>query len=290
VSNKQNQPMAKKKIPIEKQEVVLTKPKDVFEKELNDRIEIGKEMIGREIKRIEELETLENDYVNWNDFNIELLKWAFSDSENQYGYKYSKLNGAVGFMDALRNVDTSHPAYKLKMAKEKLQNSVSYLERLVNKLPLLPTSDRIEKFQTTTRDFTNVGFIVHGHNDALKLEVARFLENDLKKGAIILHEQASQGRTVIEKFENYSDVDFAIALWTNDDLGKVKDGTDLLPRARQNVIFETGFFIGKIGRKNVIILHESGIEIPSDYSGVVYVAIEGNWKDTLRKEINAIYN
>jgi len=282
--------MAKKKVIVQKQEVVLTKPKDVFEKELKERIELGQEMIGREIKRTDELDTLENDYINWNDFNIELLKWAFSDSDNQYGYKYSKLNGAVGFMDAMRRVDTSHPAYKLKIAKEKVQNSTSYLERLVNKLPLLPTSDKIEKFQTSERNFTNVGFIVHGHNDTLKLEVARFLENDLSKRESVLHEQPSQGKTVIEKFENYSNVDFAIALWTNDDLGKVKNGADLLPRARQNVIFETGFFIGKIGRGNVIILHENGIEIPSDYSGVVYVAIEGNWKDTLRKEINAIYS
>lgn len=282
--------MAKKKIPVEKQEIVLTKPKDVFGKELKERIELGKEMFHREIKRIDELDSLQKEYIDWNDFNIELLKWAFSDSENQYGYKYSKLNEMAGFMDSMKRIDRSQPAYKLKLARGKIENSMNYLERLVNKLPLLPTSDKIEKFQTSERDFTNVGFIVHGHNDILKLEVARFLEKDLSKSAIILHEQASQGRTVIEKFENYSDVDFAIALWTNDDLGKVKDSQDLMPRARQNVIFETGFFIGKIGRENVIILHESGIEIPSDYSGVVYVAMEGNWKDTLRKEIVAIYN
>jgi predicted nucleotide-binding protein len=282
--------MAKKKVPVEKPVVVLTKPKDVFEKELNDRIELGKEMFNREIKTTDELDVLNKDYTNWNDFNIELIKWAFSDSDNQYGYKYSKLNGMVGFMDSMRRVDTSRPAYKLKIAKERIENSTNYMERLVAKLPLLPTSDKIKKIQTAERDFTNVGFIVHGHNDTLKLEVARFLEKDLNKGAIILHEEASQGRTVVEKFENYSDVDFAIALWTNDDLGKAKDNQDLMPRARQNVIFETGFFLGKIGRENVIILHESGIEIPSDYSGVVYVAIEGNWKDTLRKEIEAIYN
>lgn len=132
--------------------------------------------------------------------------------------------------------------------------------------------------------FYNRGFVVHGHNDTKKLEVARFIENDLKRKAIILHEQVNKGRTIIEKFEDYSIVDFAVALWTADDDGKNKNETDLKNRARQNIIFETGFFIGKLGRQNVIVLHEDGVEIPSDYNGVIFIQLADNWKDNLRHQ------
>jgi predicted nucleotide-binding protein len=136
----------------------------------------------------------------------------------------------------------------------------------------------------------NLGFLIHGHNQELKLEVARFLENDLKRKVIILHEQPSKGKTIIEKFESYSDVDFAVALWTADDIGNKKINDGLNKRARQNVVFETGFFIGKIGRENVIILYEDGVEFPSDYSGVIFIPLIGNWKDELRKEIDSIFS
>ncbi|NVK84919.1 MAG: nucleotide-binding protein [Cytophagia bacterium] len=137
---------------------------------------------------------------------------------------------------------------------------------------------------------TNKGFVIHGHNESVKLEVARFIEKYVKKEAIILHEQPNKGKTVIEKFESNSEVDFAVALWTADDQGKATKDEKLLNRARQNVIFETGYFIGKLGRERVIILYEDGVEKPSDYNGVVYISLSGNWKHELQTEIESIYN
>lgn len=84
-------------------------------------------------------------------------------------------------------------------------------------------------------------------------------------------------------------MDFAVALWTADDDGKGKKESNLEDRARQNVIFETGFFIGALGRKNVVVLYENGVEIPSDYSGVIFIRLADNWKDDLRREVDAIY-
>lgn len=129
-------------------------------------------------------------------------------------------------------------------------------------------------------------FIVHGHDSALKESVARIVE---KQGieAIILSEQANQGNTIIEKFEQYSDVSGAICLFTADDLAKAKSGDTMQPRARQNVVFEAGYFMGKLGRKNVVILADQGIEIPSDLSGVVYTDTR-NWQFELLKELNAM--
>jgi len=133
-------------------------------------------------------------------------------------------------------------------------------------------------------------FLVHGHDDATLHETARFLEK-LDQEVIILREQPNQGRTIIEKFEDYADVGFAIVLLTSDDKGgPISAGVESqLPRARQNVIFEFGYFIGRLGRNRVCALYRQGVEIPSDYSGVLYQALDANggWRLQLAKEIRA---
>lgn len=85
-------------------------------------------------------------------------------------------------------------------------------------------------------------FLVHGHDNELKETVARFLEK-IGLIPIILHEQASKGQTIIEKFEEHSNVSYAIVLMTPDDVGNLKSNKGKLnQRARQNVIFELGYF------------------------------------------------
>ena len=129
-------------------------------------------------------------------------------------------------------------------------------------------------------------FVVHGHDGELKQAVARIIE---KQGieAIILSEQANKGRTIIEKFEDYSDVGGAICLFTADDYGRAKaDKTDNT-RARQNVVLETGYFMGKLGRDHVVLLADKGIEMPSDMQGIVYTD-RNNWQFDVLKELKAI--
>ena len=129
-------------------------------------------------------------------------------------------------------------------------------------------------------------FIVHGHDGELKQSVARIIE---KQGieAIILSEQANLGKTIIEKFEDYSDVGGAICLFTADDFGRSKKAEEDRARARQNVVFETGYFIGRLGRDHIAILADDGIEMPSDLSGVVRTNT-GNWQFELLKELKAM--
>lgn len=127
-------------------------------------------------------------------------------------------------------------------------------------------------------------FIVHGHDDLLKNEVARFL-GKLGIEPIILHEQPNSGRTLIEKIEAFSDVGFAVVLMTADDHGgKTADLTK--PRARQNVIMELGYFIGLLGRDKVAAINDPAIELPSDFDGVAYIASD-NWQFQLAKELKA---
>ena len=133
----------------------------------------------------------------------------------------------------------------------------------------------------------NKVFVVHGHDNQAKSEVARVLQK-LKLEPIILHEQANQGKTIIEKFEAHSDVGFAVVLLTPDDLGGTTEN-DLKKRARQNVVLELGYFIGKLGRGRVCPLYKSEVELPSDLSGVVYVPMDGHdaWQMKLAKELKA---
>jgi predicted nucleotide-binding protein len=118
-------------------------------------------------------------------------------------------------------------------------------------------------------------FVVHGHDTGLKMTVARFLEK-LDLEPVILDEQPNQGRTIFKKFSDHSDVAFAIILLTADDVGGKVDTSPekLSPRARQNVILEFGYFLGKFGPAAVCALYEPGVELPSDVSGMLYIPLE----------------
>lgn len=137
---------------------------------------------------------------------------------------------------------------------------------------------------------SNKIFIVHGHSEEMKQSTARFLER-FNLEPIILHEQPNKGRTIIEKFTDYSDVGYAIVLLSADDMAYVKNGSpdNARYRARQNVILELGYFLGKLGRDRVAAIYEEGknIEIPSDFSGVIYIPYSNNdsWKLQLAKEL-----
>ena len=130
-------------------------------------------------------------------------------------------------------------------------------------------------------------FVVHGREEGPREAVARFLER-LGFQPIILHEQANQGRTVIEKVEDHSDVGFAVIILTPDDMGNLR-GEEPRPRARQNVLLELGYFIGKLTRKRVCTLKVGELEIPSDWRGVVDEPYDtgGGWRQTLARELEA---
>lgn len=131
-------------------------------------------------------------------------------------------------------------------------------------------------------------FIVHGHDDAVKQEVARFIEK-LGFEAVILHERPNKGRTIITKFREESEnVGFAVVLMTPDDVGKAINADELKHRARQNVVFELAFFIGALGSERVTALVKGDIERPSDFDGVVYISLDiGSWKSELGNELQA---
>jgi predicted nucleotide-binding protein len=133
-------------------------------------------------------------------------------------------------------------------------------------------------------------FVVHGHALAIRHEVVRVLERATGRNVIVLHEQANAGRTILEKFEGHAaGAAFAVVLLTADDEGGIRASGDLRLRSRQNVIFELGFFFGKLGRQRVAVLLEENVERPSDIDGLVYITVDraGAWRYTLARELDA---
>lgn len=128
-------------------------------------------------------------------------------------------------------------------------------------------------------------FIVHGHDEGAQQTVARFIES-IGFEAIILSEQANQGRTVIEKIEMHGDVGFAVVLLTPDDVGG-KSSESLRPRARQNVLLELGYFLARLKRERVCTLVKGDLEFPTDFAGVVWQRLDdaGAWKQALAREL-----
>ena len=130
-------------------------------------------------------------------------------------------------------------------------------------------------------------FVVHGRNIDIRDDIELFIRR-IGLEPIILAEQANKGMTIIEKIEKYSDVSCAIILYTPCDEGRMKGDKELNDRARQNVIFEHGYMVAKLGRDKVIALVEQQVEVPGDLSGVIYISLKDeDWKLQIMRELNS---
>lgn len=238
-----------------------------------------------------DLESFIDDSPEIHDADWEIEAWAeevFSYIENIYGKER-----AIAYKESFKNFNEKSRGLKSLLGK--LRAEVNKLEQHEEPPKQLSTENNEEKKQIKLLNMAPASlisdnrkiFIVHGHDNEAKETTARYVEK-LGLEAIILHEKASGGNTIIEKFEQHSNVGFAIILLTPDDIGASKDKSDkLLPRARQNVIFELGYFIGRLGRKRVCALCKGDVETPSDYQGIVYIPFdkEGGWKLKVANEL-----
>lgn len=129
---------------------------------------------------------------------------------------------------------------------------------------------------------SNKIFVVHGHDQGLKTDVERFL-HEIGLEPVVLHREVDEGATIIEKFEKHSDVGFALILLSPDEISYTLDQSNVADesrktelRARPNVIFEFGYFVGKLGRARVCCLHKGKVVLPSYLNGLVYKHVEGD--------------
>jgi predicted nucleotide-binding protein len=134
-------------------------------------------------------------------------------------------------------------------------------------------------------------FVAHGHDKPLRDDVVLTLTN-LGLRPTVLGDTPGEGDTFAEAIEKHSNVSFAVILLTPDDWGEAKVKKPRRPRARQNVILEWGYFVGRIGRQNVTALLKSDgttdLELPSNYNGLRYIVVDedGKWRKTLARELS----
>lgn len=261
--------------------------------------ELSREAIDRGIekirRRIAEIMKLKDDRVPWDDgrknaveVNVrETVRDIFGSRSPEFrDFEYFSINTG-------NFTGGSEYEYNQIFVNEGIPYSIALLEGLISRLEEkredLPdlaknnTANQVTQPSGTTRRV----FLVHGHDEEAKQSVARFLEK-LQLEPVILQEQPNEGRTIIEKFEKNADVEYAIILLTPDDVGYPKDKPDEAgSRARQNVILELGYFVGRLSRKRVCALCKGSVEIPSDYHGVLYLPMDDadGWKLKLAREI-----
>jgi predicted nucleotide-binding protein len=259
-----------------------------------DQMKAGVDRLNR---RIEETRQFDPQLITeqYNIPQIDRLKAAVEETlARTFGadtLDYERYKNAAYFDNGPHNYAYKVPIEDVRrsLTRSKERN-IALLQQAVETLQerLAETGEVQARLGEPKADFSNSSriFIVHGHA-AFEQMVARFLEL-VGFEPVILHEQANEGRTIIEKFERHSDVGFAVILLTDDDVGGAKGGAQS-PRARQNVILELGYFIGRLGRARVVALRKGEIELPSDILGLVWENLDdsGAWQTRLAKELQA---
>ena len=225
-------------------------------------------------------------FKKWRRSSVVAIEKVFG-KEEYYADEFRRINfsPSVTFSGMPDSIWQDQYAKGLQSAEAMLESMIEEIEEYW---------DDCDETQATFSSSKNVQsdpkkvFLVHGRDSETKLTVARFLEQ-LNLEPVILEELASRGRTIIEKFEdNAGQVGYAVVLFTPDDEGRLgESGAEYSPRARQNVVFELGYFAGALGRKHVCALIKGNVEKPSDYDGVVYIPYDnsGGWKLSLVREL-----
>jgi predicted nucleotide-binding protein len=256
--------------------------------------------IGRLERRLAEVQAFDPKSVTkqFESVTVTTLRASIDDAlVSTFGggtLDYDRYRNAAYFDYGPINMVSETPLWKVHEALERSKsNSIALLEQAIRALRerLAELTDPSASPHSTesvpkSSELSKKVFVVHGHDGEPREAVARFLQ-EVGLDPIILHEQPNQGRAVIEKFEAHGDVGFAVILMTPDDVGKGKDDDELKPRARQNVVLELGYFMGRLGRNRVCVLKRGDIEVPSDFAGVVYVPFDlsAGWKQALAREL-----
>lgn len=253
----------------------LRQPREVARKTLIARIAIGRRLLESSVGTSDDVDKMEQAVRQWGDENQNLLQRLFDTSEaaDQYARRRPRLptrrTGSIAQQAAA-------VAKALTLESSELEFQLEALGRV----------HELESDSDTGGSSLQTVFLVHGHDEAALHEVARFL-SQVGLEPRILRELPNGGRTLIEKFEDYATTTYAVVLLTPDDVCVTDQGDSR--RARQNVILELGYFLGRLGRDRVCALYKEGTEIPSDYKCVLFVPLDsgGGWRWTLARELKS---
>jgi predicted nucleotide-binding protein len=191
---------------------------------------------------------------------------------------------------AYRRVFFGDPGQDFVVDVRHVADAVTTLESLIDRLEYAEEAEAQRPGPPVPSHGAGVIFLVHGSDTGAREGVARFLEKAGAHRVVILDEQTNRGRTLIEKFEEHAgEASYAVVLLTADDVGGRREAGAQQARARQNVVFELGFFVGRIGRERVTVIYEPGVERPSDIDGLAYLLLDGAgaWREKLVRELRA---
>ena len=242
---------------------------------VKDQITRGQELVERLTRGIGSY-VVQQEYSNWHDYNESLLRSIVVSSDASEAYLW-KLYRRIALRGKLPRPNLS----------EDLEKEIGDLESVADHMGPSEAEVAASAEAGAIEPPTKRILVVHGRNEAAKEKVARFL---MKLGLepVLLDEEAAHGRTLIEKLEACAPIAFAVVLLTGDDVGALAaESRDPHPRARQNVIFELGYFVAKLGRGRVCAVYDEGVELPSDFCGVEYKVLDhaGAWRATLAREL-----
>jgi len=259
----------------------LTVPQGELCRLLTDRVLEGASLKSRVVKTPSEARSFLANFHSWDEYNRDLLRRSLTTSDLADQYSESD----VGTRSSAGSVGEEY-----RVALVAVDEKIRKLRSVVSRLDLY---DAIDTRRRVHRDIDRptVGdavFVVHGRNLSVRDSVARFIQQVGEYDPIILQEQPNSGQTVIEKFEQHAaTAAFAVVLLTGDDEGSARGGVGTRVRARQNVIFELGYFVGALGRSRVAALYEEEVELPSDVNGMLYTSLAQDWKLQLGREMRA---
>lgn len=265
-------------------------PKEEAEQKLKERIEKGKELLNIQITNELQLDEAKKEYRKWNDYNFEYLRRIFSTDEEA-----EKYNSPLHYAFLL----DSNLGRDIRDFFDDIKEKIHRLDSLLERIDLISLETLIENVQVQNKiPVTKKVFIVHGRDEVSKANLEILLK-EMGLEPIVLHRQADEGQTVIEKFEKHgSDVGYAFILLTPDEMAYLAN-EDSLPdnerkkekRARPNVIFEFGYFVGKLTRNRVCCLYTGGVTLPSDLSGFVYKQYNNSVEEvaySIQKDLKAV--
>ncbi|MCG7323432.1 nucleotide-binding protein [Arsenicicoccus bolidensis] len=247
----------------------------------------GESLLANAPKDESEVAGFRERYLSWEARTSAVLENSFKVSGFLTTSPKDEFTGtAVSLLD-LKIASTIIPWERLPEVVRDIREKVRVLGAIQDRLDVYtqtPTS-RIPRVPSADAPI----FLVHGHDLARREIVRRFLETVTRRDVVVLADQPNRGQDVLGKLLTHAlQAAFAVVLLTPDDAGCPQGAAEPLPRARQNVVFELGMFIGILGRERVAALNEPSVEIPTDFSGVAYIAIEGEaWQIELARELKA---
>jgi len=254
----------------------LAVTRDEAKQRLQDRIEKGMELRSNQVNTREAFEELKNTYSKWDSFNSELLRRIFTTDEAAKEYDFWGVMAVSMYEESLGE--------KIAATYKDIDKKIHRLDSIIERLELIPLASQVVPIDSASppsaQPRSKRVFVVHGHDEVAKTSLEVFL-HEIGLEPVVLHRQADEGLTVIEKFEKHSDVGYAFILLTPDEVAylaseaskpEAERRTEL--RARPNVIFEFGYFVGKLGRSRVCCLYTGNVSLPSDVNGMVYKKYE----------------